>query len=165
MERQVPVAIDSRERAYAAAIKAQDKDGAVSTALDLAIANQQRMALGVAGAWVNRAERLLAGVPESPGHGWVAAVRSFQAHLVGDGEQALAEASRALDIGVRFSIPDLTAFAMAEKASALIARGDMAEGLALADEATVVAVSGELEPGIAGGVCCATIEACAMAGS
>ena len=28
-----PVAIDSRERAYAAAIKAQDKDGAVSTAL------------------------------------------------------------------------------------------------------------------------------------
>ena len=123
------------------------------------------MALGVAGAWVNRAERLLADVPESPGHGWVAAVRSFQAHLVGDGEQALAEASRALDIGVRFSIPDLTAFAMAEKASALIARGDMAEGLALADEATVVAVSGELEPGIAGGVCCATIEACAMAGS
>ena len=130
--------------------------------MDLAIANQQRMALGVAGAWVNRAERLL-DVPESPGHGWVAAVRSFQAHLVGDGEQS-ARRGLALDIGVRFSIPDL-AFAMAEKASALIARGDMAEGLALADEATVVAVSGELEPGIAGGVCCATIEACAMAGS
>ncbi|HEY8179173.1 MAG TPA: adenylate/guanylate cyclase domain-containing protein [Candidatus Limnocylindria bacterium] len=157
-------AIESRERAYAAAIKAQDYEAAVTNALDLAVANLQRMSLGVAGAWANRAEKLLDGVPENPGHGWLAGVRSFLAHLAGESDQALAQASLALEIGIRFGVPDLTAYAMGSKAAALITRGDMVEGLALADEATVIAVSGELPPDIAGGVCCSTIEACSMAG-
>ena len=158
------LAIESRERAYSAAIKAQDHESAVANALDLAVANLQQMSIGVAGAWTNRAERLLDGMPENPGHGWLAAVRSFLAHLAGESEEALAQASRALDIAVRFGVQDLRAYAMGSKAAALIARGDMAEGLALADEATSVALSGELEPGVAGGVCCSTIEACAIAG-
>ncbi|HEX5578752.1 MAG TPA: adenylate/guanylate cyclase domain-containing protein [Candidatus Limnocylindria bacterium] len=157
-------AIEGHERAYAAAIKAQDPEHAVSAALDLAVGNLQRMAIGVANAWLNRAERILEGQPESPGHGWLAAVRSFHDHLAGDGEGALAQASRALDIATRHAVPDLAAFAMAEKASALIARGDLTEGLALADEATVIAVSGELDPSLAGAVCCSTIEACTIAG-
>ena len=157
-------AVEYRERAYAAAIKAQDYEAAVGNALDLAVANLQRMSIGVAGAWANRAEKLLHGMPENPGHGWLAAVRSFQEHLAGDSEQALAQASLALDIGVRFGVPDLTAYAMGSKAAALISRGELAEGLALADEATVAALSGELPPDLAGGVCCATIEACATAG-
>jgi class 3 adenylate cyclase len=158
------VAIEIRERAYASAIKAGDYETAVAAALDVAIANLQRMSLGVANAWLNRAERLLDGVEEGPGHGWLAAARSFQAHLTGNSEEALAQASRAYDLATRFGVSDLTTFAMAEKASALIARGEVAEGLALADEATVIAMSGELEPGLAGGVCCSTIEACATAG-
>jgi class 3 adenylate cyclase len=157
-------AIEYRERAYATAIKAQDYEAAVANALDLAVANLQRMSIGVAAAWANRAERFLEGLPENPGHGWLAGVRSFMAHLAGDSQEALTQASTALDIGVRLGVQDLRAYAMGSKAAALIARGDVAEGLALADEATVIAVSGELEPGVAGGVCCATIEACAMAG-
>lgn len=157
-------AIEYRERAYAAAIKAQEYEAAVAAALDLAVANLQRMSIGVAGAWANRAERLLEGQPENPGHGWLAAVRSFLAHLAGNSEQALAQASLALDIGVRFGVSDLTTYAMGSKAAALISRGEVAEGLALADEATVVALSGELPPDMAGGVCCSTIEACAVAG-
>ena len=95
-------AIDYRERAYAVAIKANEHEAAVAAALDLAVANLQRMSIGVAGAWANRAERLLDGQPENPGHGWLAAVRSFLAHLAGKSDQALAQASLALDIGVRF---------------------------------------------------------------
>ena len=157
-------AIDYRERAYAVAIKANEHEAAVAAALDLAVANLQRMSIGVAGAWANRAERLLDGQPENPGHGWLAAVRSFLAHLAGKSDQALAQASLALDIGVRFGQVDLTAYAMGSKAAALISRGDLAEGLALADEATVAALSGELPPDLAGGVCCSTIEACSVAG-
>ncbi len=156
--------MEYRERAFAAAIKASEYEAAVAAALDLAVANLQRMSIGVAGAWANRAERLLDGQPENPGHGWLAAVRSFLAHLAGNSEQALAQASLALDIGVRFGVADLTTYAMGSKAAALISRGDVAEGMALADEATVMALSGELPPDMAGGVCCATIEACAMAG-
>ncbi|HEX6474276.1 MAG TPA: hypothetical protein VF114_04210, partial [Candidatus Limnocylindria bacterium] len=158
------LAIESRERAFALAIKAQAYETAVQAALDLAVANLQRMAIGVAGGWVNRAERLLDGAPENPGHGWLAAVRSFHAHLAGNIDQAFDQATRAYELGVKFGMADLTAFSMALKASALIGRGDVAEGLALADEATVTAVSGELEPEIAGGVCCSTIEACAVVG-
>jgi hypothetical protein len=132
-------AIESRERAYAAAIKAQDYEAAVTNALDLAVANLQRMSLGIAGAWANRAEKLLDGVPENPGHGWLAGVRSFLAHLAGESDQALAQASLALEIGIRFGVPDLTAYAMGSKAAALITRGDMVEGLALADEAASAA--------------------------
>jgi class 3 adenylate cyclase len=157
-------AIEYRERAYAAAIKSKEYEAAVAAALDLAVANLQRMSIGVAGAWANRAERLLEGQPENPGHGWLAAVRSFLAHLAGNSEQALAQSSLALDIGTRFGVVDLTTYAMGSKAAALMSRGELAEGLALADEATVMALSGELAPDMAGGVCCATIEACAMAG-
>ena len=157
-------AIEYRERAYAAAIKSKEYEAAVAAALDLAVANLQRMSIGVAGAWANRAERLLEGQPENPGHGWLAAVRSFLAHLAGNSEQALAQSSLALDIGIRFGVVDLTTYAMGSKAAALMSRGELAEGLALADEATVTALSGELPPDMAGGVCCATIEACAMAG-
>ena len=158
------LAVETRERAYAAAIKAQDPEQAVSAAMELAIASLQQMSLSAAGGWLKRAEHLLEGTQENSGHGWLAAGRSFLAHLAGNSEEALAEASRAYDIAVRFGLTDLMAYAMAEKASALLAGGDLAEGLRLADEATVIAISGELEPGVAGGVCCATIEACAMAG-
>jgi class 3 adenylate cyclase len=53
---------------------------------------------------------------------------------------------------------------MGEQAAALLAMGRVDEGLPLADEATLAAVSGEIEPATAGGICCATIEACAGIG-
>jgi tetratricopeptide (TPR) repeat protein len=155
---------DARERAYATAIKAQDYESAAAAAIELARDNLQRMSIGVAGAWLNKAEDILSGVPENPGHGWLAVVRGFHAHLSGDTEAALTYATQAYEIGKKFGDPGLTAFALAERASALMARGDVAEGMALADEATVAAVSGDLEPGIAGGVCCTTIEACTAVG-
>ena len=155
---------EARERAYAIAIKGADYEAAAAAAIELARDNLQRMSIGVAGAWLNKAEHILESAPENPGHGWLAVMRSFHAHLSGDAEAALNYATKAHEIGVRFGEPGLTAFAMAERASALMARGDVAEGMALADEATLAAVSGELEPGIAGGVCCTTIEACTAVG-
>jgi class 3 adenylate cyclase len=155
---------DARERAYAIAIKAENYEAAAAAAVELGRDNLQRMSIGVAGAWLNKAERILERAPENPGHGWLAAVRSFHAHLTGDTEAALNYATQAYEIGKKFGEPGLTAFALAERASALMARGDVAEGMALADEATVAAISGELEPGIAGGVCCTTIEACTAVG-
>jgi class 3 adenylate cyclase len=157
-------ATEARERAYAAAIKAEDFEMAATAAIELARDNLQRMSVGVAGAWLNKAERILDGAPENPGHGWLAVVRAFHAHLAGDNDGMLAYATRAHEIGTKFGIPDLTAMALSERAAALMARGDVAEGLALADEATVAAISGDIEPAVAGGVCCTTIEACTAIG-
>jgi class 3 adenylate cyclase len=157
---QLPAAIEARERAYAAATRAGDSVAAVIAAVNLARDNLLRMAIPVAAAWMNRADRLLEGAEENPAHGWLAAARSFHAALTGNSDEAFAQASRAHEIGVRLGELDLTAFALSAKAATLLARGELEEGLAMADEATLAAISGDLDPQVAGGVCCSTIEAC-----
>lgn len=156
---QLPAAIDARERAYAAATRAGDRQQALIAATNLARDNLFRLAIPVAAGWLKRADGLLEGTEENPGHGWVAASRALYHALTGSGD-VLADASRAREIGVRFGIRDLEVLGLSQQAAALIGLGRLQEGLALADEATVAAVSGELEPFTAGGICCATIEAC-----
>jgi class 3 adenylate cyclase len=161
---QLPVAIDVRERAYAAATKTGDAQAAVIAAINLGTDNILRHAYPVADAWLNRAERLLEGVPENVGHGWLAIGRGFQDAVVGDSARSLAEGNRAMDIGKRLGDRDLTAYGMGVTGVALISSGRVEEGLRLLDEATVAAVGGELDARTAGGICCASIEACASLG-
>lgn len=161
---QLPVAIDALERAYAAAARAHDNETAAVLAIALARDQLFRNAAPVANAWLRRAERLLAHADEGVGHGWLAATQSFHDALVGDDEGALANATRALDIGRRLQDRNLETFALAERGAALVSAGRVAEGLDLIDEATVAAISGELEPDVAGGVCCTTIETCSALG-
>ena len=160
----LPEAIEIRERAYGAATRAGDSVVAAVSAVNLAKDNLLRNDLTVATAWLNRAERLLDGVPENPGHGFLAACRSFAMTLSGDAEGAFNEASRALEIAERTGDRDLAAFAASEKGFALAVTGKVEEGLALIDDAIVAAVGGELEPSTAGGVCCTSIETCAALG-
>ncbi len=161
---QLPLAIEARERAYAAATRAGDVETAVAAAIVLSRENLLRNAHSVANGWLNRAERLLADMPENIGHGWLAACRSFYASVTGQNDLALREAERAYEIGRRLGNRDIEFFGLSEKGAALLARGELEAGLAAVDEATAAAVSGELEPVTAGGVCCTTIESCAALG-
>jgi class 3 adenylate cyclase len=161
---QLPVTIDARERAFAAATKAGDTEGAVIAAINLARDNLLRMATDVSQAWIKRAESMLEGVEENQGHGWLAIVIGLRAALIGDSEVHLAQAKRATDIGRRLGVRGLETLGMAAQASALLTKGEVEEGMALADQAALVAISGELEPSEAGSVFCATIEACAAIG-
>lgn len=160
----LPTAIEVRERAYSAAIKSGETETAVVVAVWLARDHLFRNSLSVASAWLSRADRLLEGVPENPGHGWVAATRAFHDALAGAPERTLEEATKAQEIGARFGDRNLEALAMSERGAALVALGRLEEGLALVDEATVAAVGGELDPATAGGICCTTIESCAAIG-
>jgi class 3 adenylate cyclase len=161
---QLPLAIEARERAYAAAIKSGDTRAAVTAAIGLGRDHLFRLATSVANGWLNRAERLLQGAPESPGHGWLAGARSFYLVLTGDLDGALESATLARDIGVRTGDRNVEVFGLGEMAASLLSRGQVEEGLRLADDAIATAVSGELDPFTAGGVCCATIEAFAGIG-
>ncbi len=161
---QLPVAIETRERAFADASKAGDFLTAVEVAINLARDHVFKLAMPTATAWVKRAERMLEGLEENPGHGWVASVKATIAAVGGDNEESIAQATLAQEIAERLGIPDLRAYAMAGRAAGLMARGEVEEGLALADEAATAAISGELQPAVAGGVFCATIEACAGIG-
>jgi class 3 adenylate cyclase len=161
---QLPVAIEVRERAFAAALKAGDQQAAVIFAINLARDHLFRLATSVSQAWLRRAEQMLAGMDENPGHGWLAGIKGAVAAQAGDNDEALAQATLAQEIAVRLGIRDLEALAMGARAAGLLAHGDLEEGLALADQATIVALSGELPPAVAGGVFCQTIEACASIG-
>jgi len=161
---QLPVTIDARERAFAAATKVGDVQGAVIAAINLGRDNLLRMATDVSQAWIKRAESMLEGVEENEGHGWLAIVIGLRAALTGDSELQLAQAKRATEIGKRLGARGLETLGMAAQASALLTKGEVEEGMALADQAALVAISGELEPSEAGSVFCATIEACAAIG-
>lgn len=161
---QLPVTIDARERAYAAATKAGDFQAAIIAAINLGTDNILRHSYPVAEAWLNRAERLLEGAPENVGHGWLAVGRGFYAAVTGDSARSLTEGHRALEVGKRLGDRDLIAYGMGVTGVAMISNGQVEEGLKLLDEATIAAVGGELDPRTAGGICCASIEACAALG-
>ena len=157
-------AIEIRERAYGVASRANQMDVAVMLALELARDNVYRTSDPLAAAWLQRAERLLTGVEENRGHGWLAATKAFRSALLGDVDAALAAATEAEGIAARLGDRNLAALAQAEHGYALIATGHVPEGLAMVDEASVAAVGGELEPATAGGICCTTIGACTALG-
>ena len=73
---QLPVAVDARERAFAGARKAGDLPTAVLVALNLARDSIFRLAIPGAQAWIKRAEQMLEGMEENPGHGWLAGVKA-----------------------------------------------------------------------------------------
>jgi class 3 adenylate cyclase len=161
---QLPVAIETRERAFAEASKAGDFPTAVEVAINLARDHVFKLAMPAATAWIKRAEKMLEGLDENRGHGWVASVKATIAAVGGDNEESIAQATVAQEIADRLGMPDLRAYAMAGRAAGLMAKGEVDEGLTLADEAATAAISGELQPAVAGGVFCAAIEACASIG-
>jgi class 3 adenylate cyclase len=160
----LPDAIEARERAYASHIKAGNPVKAAAAAALLGQENLLRATYPVAAAWLNRADRLLEGVDDTVVHGWVDVVRAFQFSLEGKYEEALAASERAGDIAGRFGDRDLGALALSSEGQSRIHMGEVERGLAQVDEATIAAVGGEIEPAIAGGVCCSTIEACTALG-
>src|ERR671910_392282 len=111
--------------------------------------------------WLARAERLLEGTEETSAHAWLAVVRTYERMLTGDIPSARRWAERSIELG---SSHDIAACAVGRVAAARlrILDGDVAEGLALLDEAGVAAVSGDLDPLSAGLVYCELV--CALQG-
>jgi class 3 adenylate cyclase len=160
----LPGAIEARERAYAGYVKGGDRVMAAAAAASLGQDNLIRGTYPVAAAWLNRAERHLAGIDDTIVHGWLAVIRAFQLSLEGRFDEALAASERAGALAATFNDRDLGALALSCEGLARINNGQVEQGLAQVDEATIAAVGGEIEPAIAGGVCCSTIEACASLG-
>ena len=150
--------IGARERAFAAYLEGGDPIGAARMAISLARDHKVRLESGIFRGWLLRAERLLADQPESAEHGWVLRIHANQAAAEGDLERALELVGQALEIGMRVGNRDLQAVALHDQAEYLVRLGRIDEGLAMADEATVAAVGGELGPWATGVVYCNTIS-------
>lgn len=149
-----------RERAYAAFVAAGDRSAAATVALRLADENANRNSPTVAAAWLSRVERLLEGDTSSASYGALLLRRAYSATGQNDTSGAIALARQALALGEQHGDRDLQALALMHIGQELVSQGDVAEGMALVDEATVGAVSGELDLITTGTVYCHTISAC-----
>jgi class 3 adenylate cyclase len=157
---QQDAASEAWERASTLHARSGDKVAAANAAAQLAFNLLGAGFPSVLNGWVNRAERLLQGEPEHPVHAFIALVRGMTAFTGGDLDTAAAAGRRALDIGTTFAVPDLQAMGLHLEGRALVAKGQVEEGMALLDEATAAAVSGELSPQVTGRVYCSTVSAC-----
>jgi class 3 adenylate cyclase len=153
-------AIGFRERAFAAHVAAGAKLPAAIVAIWLSFDYFGKAALSVSSGWFTKAERLLEDEEESAAHGYLAFGQASNLMMTGDLDGAIARADRALDVAKRFSDRNLDAVARVMKGRSLVLRGDVTAGLALLDEATAAATSGELEPFSAGLIYCITITSC-----
>ena len=154
-------AIGLRERSYAGFSAAGDRLGAARLALTLSWDHLNRGAFAVSRGWFANAERLLEGQPEAREHGFLALSRGITALFAeGNIEDALPELERAHDIAARAGDRDTQVLALVGKGRAFVQRGDVEQGLAILDEASTSAVSGELRPFATGLVYCVTISSC-----
>ena len=152
--------IPTRERAYAAYVAASNPRRAGAMAVELAHDYSLKLVPSVAEAWLHRAARLLHDEPGCPEQGWLSRLCTEIAIQRGDLDQALEHARKTLEIGGRFDDRNLQATGLHDQGRALIAKGQLAEGLALVDEATAAAVSGELGLYATAVIYCNTIIVC-----
>jgi class 3 adenylate cyclase len=157
-------AIALRERAYTAYTEERAPRRAGFVAGMLVMDHANRGALSVASGWLGRAERLLKDEEDGLEHGHLAFVRGAMALDMGELETARAEFARAEDLARKFGDPSLEAIARVFIGTVLVATGEVEQGLALLDEATASAVSGELDPLATGIVYCVTIHSCQTLG-
>jgi class 3 adenylate cyclase len=157
-------ALALRERAYAAFSKQGEATRAAVLATALAMDHMVKGAFSVAGGWLARAERLLADEEESGAHGFLALIRGIGAFESGDLAGAAIGLAEARDLATRHADPNIQAIAMVFQGMSLVSSGEVDAGLALLDEATAAAVSGELDPLATGMVYCCTIDSCQALG-
>ncbi len=124
--------------------------------MELAFDERNRGSEAIAKAWLARAERLLKDQRESAAYAHLLVVRAF----LGLSDDPMRDAADALVLAERTHDLNAQALALMLQGQLKLEIGDVQEGMALIDEATVAAVSGELGLKTTGLVYCATISAC-----
>ena len=153
----------SRERAYKLYLDANDRRSAARLAVWLAWdCSAFRGETAVANGWLQRARRLLDGLPASPELAWLES-RESQLALAEDGDPDCAHrhATEATRVGRAAGSIDHEMLGRSLQGLALVASGAVAEGMRLLDEVNTAVVAGELTDQIVIGLAsCYLIAAC-----
>jgi LuxR family maltose regulon positive regulatory protein len=158
------VVFESRHAAYRLYQERDDERSAARIAMKLAASyGELRGDIAVSRGWLQRAERLLDGLPGSAEHARLAAMKAALAgagHL-GDRENARTLSRQAASAARSVGSVNDEVLAMAIEGRLLVAEGEVLAGMALLDEATAAATSGELRDlEVIPGVCCLMITSC-----
>jgi DNA-binding CsgD family transcriptional regulator len=157
------VVFDARERAYRGYRERNDSLGAARMAVWLAWDTAAfRGEQAVAGGWLQRARRLLDGVPDAPEHAFLASRAGIWALLDdGDPHEALRLASEAVRVGQAIGAVDYEMVGRAVHGFAQVTAGAVAEGLQELDEVNAAVLAGEMRDRVLIGLaCCYLIAAC-----
>ena len=157
-------AIGLRERAYAAFVEAGEPRRAAMVTVPLAMDYGLRGALSVSSGWIARGERLLAGETEGVEHGHLSLVRGTNLLDLGELERAGEAFHRARELAARYGDRSLETTALVFEGAIRVWTGDVEPGIAILDEATAAATSGELDPLATGIIYCVTIDSCQALG-
>lgn len=157
-------ATEAKERAFAAHMQASNTRQAGRVALELYDHYHWTGRGSVANGWLQQARRLLEDDTDCVDRGYLDLSLAVDAYHREEYETAIGLAERAIEAGDRYGDRDLQALATCTKGDALVFQGRSDEGMALIEEATAVAVSGELGVGAAGLIYCILLSICDMAG-
>jgi class 3 adenylate cyclase len=157
-------AIALRERAYAAFVEADEPRRAAMVAVPLAMDYGLRGQLSVSGGWIARGERLLADEPEGVEHGYLSLMRGTNSLDLGELDRAGEAFHRARELGTRYGDRSLESMGLVFEGAIKVWTGDVESGLAILDEATAAATTGELNPIATGIIYCVTIDSCQALG-
>jgi DNA-binding CsgD family transcriptional regulator len=152
--------IDRYGAAYRAHLEAGDDAAAGRTAFLLAIHSRLVGEPAQSAGWLNRANRLLRDLPEGAEHGYVLYLEIAGSMGAGDLDGALAGARRLHDLGCGFDDPTLAALGVYFEGRVRVKQGRVPEGLALLDEAMVLALSDQLALFWTGAIYCGLMDAC-----
>jgi ATP/maltotriose-dependent transcriptional regulator MalT len=154
-------ALTALERAHHRYLERGETLRSVYCATWLGMSLAYRGAVGPAGGWLARAQRLLDDQPdETAAHGYLLLPVMFRHDAAGEFEAAATVAGQAAAIGQRHSDRDLFALAVHGQGQMLLKAGHVQDGLALLDEAMVAVTADELSPFVVGLVYCGVILAC-----
>jgi class 3 adenylate cyclase len=150
-------AIDFREQAHSAFVAQGDKKRAAMLAVVISRDHLMKFDSAVSKGWFAKAHRLLENEEESEANGYLAVAEALDTLFTGDLDAAEQHAARAMEFGRKYGDPNLEAMARVTLGKIYVSRGQVDDGLALLDEATAAAISGELEPWTTGFIYCCTI--------
>jgi ATP/maltotriose-dependent transcriptional regulator MalT len=152
---------DAWTRAHQEAQRHDDVARAVRCAFWVAFGLLNKGELARGSGWVDRAQRLLDdGRHDCVEQGYLRYCVAFRCVLEGDATAGHASFSQAAKIGDRFRDAQLMTLARVGQGRCLIYLGEIAEGMALLDEAMVSVTAREVSAIAVGDVYCTMIEAC-----
>jgi len=152
--------LETMERAYEAHTAERDHQAAAHVAIELARGYAWKSARSMAMGWLARAVHLVDTHPDSPALAEVLLAKAQASEAAQDLQGAEELAKQALEAANKFDRRDEAALATELLGSLLARRGELARGFELVDEATAMAVGGELSARATGVVYCQTIAVC-----
>ena len=150
-----------RARAHQLFLVRDDHEGAARSATWLAFGLLQRGAMAPASGWFTRAERILDEARlDSAVRGFLLIRAAIRHTVQGNPAAGYAEFTQAAEIASRFGDRDLASLACNGRGRSLILLGQIAEGVALLDEAMAAVIAGDVTPSLAGDIYCSVLEGC-----